>query len=76
MISDKVLRVVMCLLFGFKYIITSHKVLRVVKMRMNMRILTYFKYAIYMLSYLYVSYVTRINLDKHVYIHIEWKGKM
>ena len=27
MISDKVLRVVMCLLFGFKYIITSDKML-------------------------------------------------
>ena len=28
-----------------------------------------------MLSYLHVSCVTRINLDKHIYMHIEWKEK-
>ena len=33
------------------------------------------KNVINMLSYLYVSCVTRINLDKHIYMHIEWKEK-
>ena len=34
------------------------------------------KNVINMLSYLSVSCVTRINLDKHIYMHIEWKQNM